>query len=63
MLSLTPAFKQHDVGFLAPFCKHHILAISESPLKFMGVEMKTNDEHPSEAFSSAIGKGKSHGVV
>lgn len=72
------AFRQHDVAYLAPNCKHYIRATSDTPLKFMviisptgledrlkqmGIPKKQNSECPPESFSSEIGKGSSHGVI
>lgn len=70
-------FKKHDVAFVAPLSRHKITCTSEMPLKMMivisptgleerlklmGIERKQVSEEAPEAFYSAIGKQKTHGV-
>ena len=72
------SFKPHDVAYIAPLSTHSIRAISDKPLKYivvisptgleerlklMGISRNSIDEIPPEPFTSAIGKGKSHGVI
>jgi len=72
------AFKQHDIAYIAPLCKHSIKTISEISLKLMviisptgledrlkmiGIPKTVRNSVAPEKFEFAISNQNTHGVV
>ncbi|TAK73481.1 MAG: cupin domain-containing protein [Gammaproteobacteria bacterium] len=72
------SFRQHDVAYVPPLCKHRIQAISDTLLKFMviispigleerlklmGQAKSSNKEIPPDNFSSPLSQENTHGVI